>query len=72
MCEWDLVVCPGCGWTGTKGELDEYGYCHNCGYEVDGGMLSVKELLDDELEYHSVRLDLFLRALQEIGLLAQP
>ena len=64
----DVIVCPGCGWIGDMEGLND-GACPECRYESGVSpyrLLTVKEMLEDELEYNDVRIDLFLASLFRI------
>jgi len=59
----EVIICPGCGWTGNESGLKE-GCCSVCEYENGyNRLLTLSEMLEeDELEYVDVRMDLFLSA----------
>lgn len=61
----EVVICSGCGWTGTVETLNR-GDCPNCGQENNlepNRLLTLSEMLEDDEEYGRVRMDLFLKAL---------
>jgi len=66
----DKIICPGCGWAGTKKELTPgFMACPNCGYENGAPsyrLLTIREMLDTEAEYKNVRLDLFLKSFMDL------
>lgn len=58
----DRIICPGCGWAGENKDLKR-GACPQCEYEngmPPNRLLTLEEILEDEVEYDEVRLDLFL------------
>lgn len=63
---WDMVVCPGCGWAGTIETLGKWGCCPQCNYEngvEPNRLLTLSEMLQYEVVYVDVRMDLFLPSL---------
>lgn len=63
------IVCPGCGWIGTKRELYNK-TCKNCGYENGESpfrLLTVEELLkDNKGNYCDVNMGKFLTSLLKV------
>ena len=62
----EVIICPGCGWTGNKEGLKD-GCCPICEYHNGSPpcrLLTLSEMLvEDGLEYVDVRMDLFLSAI---------
>lgn len=61
---YDLVICPGCGWSGAIAEL-KHDVCPTCGYEngIDPyRLLTLREILTDYEKYDDVCMKLFLEA----------
>lgn len=61
----DIIICPGCGWTGDIEDLSD-GACPDCSYEnglPPYHLLTLKEMLENEGEYDDVKMDLFLVSL---------
>lgn len=67
--DYSLVVCPGCGWTGEIAALVRGGACPTCGYENGlhpNRLLTLTEMLESDVEYTDVRMDLFLRSVFQL------
>ena len=65
----NLIICPGCGWTGEINQLTKDGSCPKCGYETGKPprLLTTEEMLKDKKSiYNDVRMGRFLKALFQV------
>ncbi len=63
-----VIICPGCAWTGTIETLGKYGQCPECGYENGADpnrLLTIDEIEASEGEFNNVLLGPFLHAFLE-------
>jgi len=59
----NTIICPGCGWSGSRNDLGKWGDCPACQYEYsDGPLPSINSMMTDNTLFNDVRLDLFLKA----------